>query len=118
MIFQAHRGVSTENPENTMPAFESAVRQGYEIIELDVSVTKDLKFVLLHDDTLNRTGRDENGDSIPEPIKIFDFKASIASPTTLESGAAPSTLSVSSKSNPCAAALRTYNAREAMARAT
>ena len=73
MIFQAHRGVSTENPENTMAAFESAVRQGYEIIELDVSVTRDKKFVLLHDDTLNRTGRCENGDPIPEPVKIFDI---------------------------------------------
>lgn len=73
MIFQAHRGVSTENPENTMPAFIAAVRQGYEIIELDVSVTKDLKFVLLHDDTINRTGRDKNGDLIPEPVNIFDI---------------------------------------------
>ena len=46
MIFQAHKGVSTEYPENTMPAFIAAVEQGYKIIELDVSVTKDGKFVL------------------------------------------------------------------------
>ena len=73
MIFQAHKGVSTENPENTMPAFMSAVRQGYKIIELDVSVTKDLKFVLLHDTTINRTARYKSGDIIPHEIKIGDI---------------------------------------------
>ena len=30
---QAHRGVSTDYPENTMPAFAGAVEQGYDIIE-------------------------------------------------------------------------------------
>ena len=73
MIFQAHRGVSTENPENTMPAFRAAVQQGYQIIELDVDVTKDLQFVLLHDHTINRTGRLETGDPIADTIKISDI---------------------------------------------
>lgn len=73
MIFQAHKGVSTENPENTMPAFEAAVRQGYGIIETDVSVTKDLKFVLLHDDTINRTARCENGNQLGNPVNLSDI---------------------------------------------
>ena len=73
MIFQAHKGVSTENPENTMPAFIAAACQGYKIIELDVSVTKDGKFVLLHDTTINRTARYKNGDELPHPIKINDI---------------------------------------------
>lgn len=73
MIFQAHKGVSTENPENTMPAFMAAARQGYEIIELDVRVTKDRKFVLLHDTTINRTARYKNGDIIPNSINISDI---------------------------------------------
>lgn len=73
MIFQAHKGVSTENPENTMPAFVAALQQGYEIIELDVSVTKDLQFVLLHDSTVNRTARQENGDPIADTIQIGDI---------------------------------------------
>lgn len=78
MIFQAHKGVSTENPENTMPAFVSAVEQGYKIIELDVGVTKDLKFVLLHDGTINRTARHANGDLIGEDVKIGDITYSEA----------------------------------------
>ena len=54
---QAHRGVSTEAPENTLSSIELAAAQGYAIAEVDVSVTKDGKFVLLHDDTLNlKTG--------------------------------------------------------------
>lgn len=73
MIFQAHRGVSSENPENTMPSFEAAVRQGYGIAELDVSVTEDTEFVLLHDNTLNRTARYENGELIPDEIKISEI---------------------------------------------
>ena len=32
---QAHRGVSYEYPENTMVAYEAAIKQGYGIIELD-----------------------------------------------------------------------------------
>ena len=73
MIFQAHRGVSTENPENTMPAFIAAMEQGYKIIELDVDVTKDLQFVLLHDNSINRTGRYEDGSPITEQIRISDI---------------------------------------------
>ena len=73
MIFQAHRGVSAENPENTMPAFVAAARQGYRIIELDVAVTKDLQFVLLHDRTLNRTARLENGDLVADTVNISDI---------------------------------------------
>lgn len=70
MIFQAHKGVSTENPENTMPAFIAAQKQGYQIIELDVGVTKDLQFVLLHNSTINKTARYENGDPIKEPVEL------------------------------------------------
>lgn len=73
MKFQAHRGVSTENPENTMPAFIAAIEQGYTTIELDVSATKDNQFVLSHDDTINRTGRRENGEMISDEINLKDI---------------------------------------------
>ena len=73
MIFQAHRGVSSEYPENTMPAFAAAVRLGYKVIELDVDATKDLKFVLLHDSTINRTARHNNGELLSETVKISDI---------------------------------------------
>ena len=54
---QAHRGVSTDAPENTMAAFRLAVEQGYDIIEFDPKCTKDNVCVIFHDQTLNRKAR-------------------------------------------------------------
>lgn len=73
MIFQAHRGVSSHYPENTMPAFIAAVKEGYKIIEIDLEVTQDLKVVLQHDNTINRTGRHSNGDLMTNEIKVCDI---------------------------------------------
>ncbi len=74
MKFQAHKGVSSENPENTMPSYLAAIEQGYDIIELDVGVTKDMQFVMLHDNTINRTGRHKDGSPLgEEQIAISDL---------------------------------------------
>ena len=51
----AHRGASDTHPENTIPAFREAIRQGAQMIEFDVALSKDGKLVLLHDNTLDRT---------------------------------------------------------------
>ncbi len=67
---QAHRGVSSEAPENTMPAFTLAIAQGYAAIELDPIVTKDLQVVLHHDATINRTGRNADGSTIEGELRI------------------------------------------------
>ena len=58
---QAHRGDSHDFPENTMLAFREAVREGYDIIEFDPKITRDGVAVVLHDRTLNRTGRIAGG---------------------------------------------------------
>ena len=60
---QAHRGVASEYPENTMAAFNAAVTQGYRLIELDPKYTADGRFVILHDRTLKRTARDSDGNA-------------------------------------------------------
>lgn len=51
----AHRGDSSNAPENTMAAFDAAVKRGADEIETDVRVTKDGVAVLLHDANLFRT---------------------------------------------------------------
>ncbi len=51
----AHRGDSKAAPENTLPAFESAVRVGSDLVELDYVHTADGTPIVIHDDTLDRT---------------------------------------------------------------
>lgn len=51
----AHRGSSMEYPENSMAAFEQAVWDLTDCIELDVRQTADGGFVIMHDENLKRT---------------------------------------------------------------
>jgi glycerophosphoryl diester phosphodiesterase len=51
----AHRGASGHAPENTMAAFERAVELGVVFIETDLHLTRDARFVAIHDRTLERT---------------------------------------------------------------
>jgi glycerophosphoryl diester phosphodiesterase len=50
-----HRGYPAKFPENTPAAFEGAMQAGCDMIELDVTLTRDRKVVVVHDDTLDRT---------------------------------------------------------------
>jgi glycerophosphoryl diester phosphodiesterase len=51
----AHRGASGGAPENTMAAFQRAVELGATFIETDLHLTRDARFVAIHDSTLERT---------------------------------------------------------------
>jgi glycerophosphoryl diester phosphodiesterase len=51
----AHRGASSYAPENTLAAFDLALRLGACQIELDVESTRDGHIVVIHDDTVDRT---------------------------------------------------------------
>jgi glycerophosphoryl diester phosphodiesterase len=51
----AHRGASGHAPENTLAAFERAVQLGAGFIETDLHLTRDARFVAIHDATLERT---------------------------------------------------------------
>lgn len=51
----AHRGFSDETPENSMAAFRRALRAGVDMIELDVRLSADNQFVVMHDRRVDRT---------------------------------------------------------------
>ncbi|HXF35894.1 MAG TPA: glycerophosphodiester phosphodiesterase [Actinomycetota bacterium] len=54
-IVVAHRGASATHPENTLAAFEAAIRAGAPMVEFDVRLTADGVPVVLHDPDLART---------------------------------------------------------------
>jgi len=52
----AHRGASGTLPENTLPAYELAIAQRADMIEIDLHRTRDHATVVTHDDDLTRLG--------------------------------------------------------------
>jgi len=50
----AHRGSSGHAPENTLAAFRKAVAQGAAFIETDLQLSRDARFVAIHDATVDR----------------------------------------------------------------
>ncbi|MFH1632876.1 MAG: glycerophosphodiester phosphodiesterase family protein [Chloroflexota bacterium] len=51
----AHRGASAYAPENTLAAFDLAIRQNADAIELDAKLSADGHVVIIHDQTVDRT---------------------------------------------------------------
>ena len=73
--FCAHRGFNTVAPENSMPAFGSAVAMGAQEIEFDLWYTKDGQIVSIHDSKLERvsTGEGRVYDHTYEELLAYDF---------------------------------------------
>ncbi|MCH7396503.1 hypothetical protein MM236_00825 [Belliella sp. DSM 107340] len=69
----AHRGNSSEFPENSMPAFVSALELGVDWIELDVFLSADGKVVVTHDKNLKRV----SGVDMEIAAHTFDEIASV-----------------------------------------
>ena len=71
----AHRGLSTDAPENTLAAFRLAKKMGFSHVECDVSFTSDGVAVLLHDATVDRTsnGTGNIASMTFEAVRALDF---------------------------------------------
>jgi glycerophosphoryl diester phosphodiesterase len=54
-VATAHRGFCGKHPENTLPAFDNAIKAGADIIEFDIRSSADNVPVILHDETVDRT---------------------------------------------------------------
>ena len=53
ILVHGHRGARALYPENTIPAFEYAIKIGADVLEMDVAVTKDNVLVISHDPHIN-----------------------------------------------------------------
>jgi glycerophosphoryl diester phosphodiesterase len=71
LIF-GHRGASAYAPMNTIPAFELAVEQGADGVELDVHFSKDKQLIVLHDFTVDHT---TNGTGYARDMTLAELKA-------------------------------------------
>jgi glycerophosphoryl diester phosphodiesterase len=69
----AHRGASGHRPENTLPAYELAVAQGADMIEIDLHRTRDAALVITHDEDLaGLGGRGEVADASLSEVRSLD----------------------------------------------
>lgn len=54
VVVAVHRGDWRNFPENSIPAIESVIRMGADMVEIDIKMTKDSVLVVSHDRTLDR----------------------------------------------------------------
>ncbi len=65
-----HRGASAYAPENTVAAFDEAIRLGAKAVEFDLRMTADGALVVLHDATVDRT---TDGHGLVAEMDRFDL---------------------------------------------
>lgn len=70
----AHRGEHLHHPENTLPAYQEAIRDGADYFEVDVRTTADGKLVLSHDGAVSRrtNGRGDIGKMTFDEVRALD----------------------------------------------
>jgi len=58
LVVIAHRGSHLKFPENTLAAYEDAIKEGADYVEIDLRTTKDGHLVIMHDESTTRmTGK-------------------------------------------------------------
>jgi glycerophosphoryl diester phosphodiesterase len=81
----AHRGASGELHENTLPAYELALAQGSDMIEIDLHTTRDGAIVITHDEELEGLGGSgEVAEATLAEIRRLDAGGGAAVPTLQE----------------------------------
>ncbi|MGF1735439.1 glycerophosphodiester phosphodiesterase [Photobacterium satsumensis] len=71
VLINPHRGDCLACPENTMPAFQSAINKGTSCIEIDIAMTSDDKLVVIHDPSVDRTS---NGSGHVEQMTLAELQ--------------------------------------------
>ncbi|MCC3375325.1 glycerophosphodiester phosphodiesterase family protein [Cohnella sp. REN36] len=55
IVVAGHRGYKAAYPENTLLAFDEALKRGVDMLEFDLRMSKDGEVVVIHDETVDRT---------------------------------------------------------------
>ena len=76
VLVASHRADWRGWPENSLPAVESAIRMGVDIVELDLQCTADSQLIIMHDSKLNRTttGKGVIAELTLDSIRTFRLK--------------------------------------------
>ena len=76
VVVISHRGDWRNYPENSIPAIESVIRKGVDMMELDVKMTKDSVLVLMHDKTIDRmtNGKGKVSDITYDSLMKFNMR--------------------------------------------
>lgn len=72
ILINSHRGYSQLYPENTIHAFEGALKEGTYSLEIDVAMTTDNQIVVIHDHSVDRTS---NGSGFVEEMTLAQLQA-------------------------------------------
>ena len=67
----AHRGASSDAPENTTAAFEAAISQAADMVEIDLRWSADNEPVIVHDATVDRT---TNGSGSVAALRLEELR--------------------------------------------
>src|SRR6478672_9963599 len=54
LVVIAHRGSHLKVPENTLAAYENAIKEGADYVEVDLRTTKDGYLIIMHDESITR----------------------------------------------------------------
>ncbi|MDW7691834.1 glycerophosphodiester phosphodiesterase family protein [Flammeovirgaceae bacterium SG7u.111] len=71
VLVAAHRAAHKLYPENSLEAIQHAIDLGFDIVEIDVRVSKDGVPVLMHDGTIDRT---TDGTGKPEDLYLAELQ--------------------------------------------
>jgi glycerophosphoryl diester phosphodiesterase len=83
VVVISHRGDWRNWPENSIPAIESIIKMGVDMMELDVKMTKDSVLVLMHDKNIDRmtNGKGFISDMTYDSLMTFNLKRAHNVPT-------------------------------------
>lgn len=84
VLVVAHRADWRHHPENSFAAIRSAIAMGVDMVEIDVRRTKDGRFVLMHDTTLDRTttGKGRVADFTLQDLRELRLRDGLGTPTS------------------------------------